>query len=51
MKCPKCDTRMRCIDSRPDKRGRIRRYICPMCGHGLWTIEKVLMLTERSVGK
>jgi len=40
-RCPKCDSRVFCIDSRPVEGQTRRRYYCPKdkCGHRFSTIE------------
>ena len=39
MICPRCDTRMLCIRSRPDNDGQVRMQECPKCKLHIFTEE------------
>lgn len=41
MKCPECDGRAKCKDTRHGEDYRWRRYDCPFCNHRFFTSEMI----------
>ena len=39
MICPKCNTRMKCMETANSKNRTGRRYKCPSCSEKLYTVE------------